>query len=281
MPITALAGGGAALSMAGVPLTLGFVGKDGAYEALLHASDWFPWLLALIVLASILLGLAALLAGVLPFRGSGPERTTAHDPPGRCGCRRSSSPRAVSLSASRPSLLDGPLSAAATAAVGAPVDVSLQHLARGHAGAPAQRAHAGSGRRRVPGASRRCGRGRGEPRYGTEDVYDGALAALNAVSRAIAPAAAQRVAAHLRHGHRRHVGRGGRRRTADRSRRSARRVPRTSITAHDVIIVFIIIAGCGRGDRRAIDDGGRALARCGRLRRRHDRFSASARPISR
>ena len=44
--MTALAGGAAALSMAGVPLTLGFVGKDGAYEALLHASHWFPWLLA-------------------------------------------------------------------------------------------------------------------------------------------------------------------------------------------------------------------------------------------
>ena len=42
MPITALAGGAAALSMAGVPLTLGFVGKDGAYEALLHAGHWFP-----------------------------------------------------------------------------------------------------------------------------------------------------------------------------------------------------------------------------------------------
>ena len=36
MPLTAVAGGAAALSMAGVPLTLGFVGKDGAYEALLH-----------------------------------------------------------------------------------------------------------------------------------------------------------------------------------------------------------------------------------------------------
>ena len=48
MPITALAGGAAAMSMAGVPLTLGFVGKDGAYDALLRANDWFPWLLVLI-----------------------------------------------------------------------------------------------------------------------------------------------------------------------------------------------------------------------------------------
>ena len=35
MPLTAIAGGAAALSMVGVPLTLGFVAKDGAYEALL------------------------------------------------------------------------------------------------------------------------------------------------------------------------------------------------------------------------------------------------------
>ena len=72
MPMTALAGGAAALSMAGVPLTLGFVGKDGAYEALLQSGEWFPWLLALIVFASILLGLAGLLAGFLPFLGTAP-----------------------------------------------------------------------------------------------------------------------------------------------------------------------------------------------------------------
>ena len=58
MPLTAVAGGAAALSMAGVPLTLGFIGKDGAYEALLHGGGWSAWLLILTVLASILLGLA-------------------------------------------------------------------------------------------------------------------------------------------------------------------------------------------------------------------------------
>ena len=52
MPITALAASLAALSMAGVPLTLGFIGKDGAYEALLHAAGWSPWLLALMVTAA-------------------------------------------------------------------------------------------------------------------------------------------------------------------------------------------------------------------------------------
>ena len=75
--------------MAGVPLTLGFVGKDGAYEALLHGGGWSPWLLALTVLASILLGLAGLLAGVLPFRGGVRRSKRLTNRHGLCGCRRS------------------------------------------------------------------------------------------------------------------------------------------------------------------------------------------------
>ncbi len=88
MPLTAVAGGAAALSMAGVPLTLGFVGKDGAYEALLHGGGWSAWLLILTVLASILLGLAGLLAGVLPFRGTSDTMQWLTNRRGRCGCRR-------------------------------------------------------------------------------------------------------------------------------------------------------------------------------------------------
>src|SRR5690606_7993559 len=80
MPITAVAGGAAALSMAGVPLTFGFVGKEAAYEALLHAGDWSLLLIALTVGASILLGLGGLLAGVLPFRGTADERSEVHEP---------------------------------------------------------------------------------------------------------------------------------------------------------------------------------------------------------
>jgi multicomponent Na+:H+ antiporter subunit A len=76
MPLTAVAGAAAALSMAGVPLTIGFIAKDGAYEALLHSGQW--WLVAAIVLASVLLGLAGLLAGVSPFQGK--PSVTAHEP---------------------------------------------------------------------------------------------------------------------------------------------------------------------------------------------------------
>ncbi len=71
MPLTAFAGGAAALSMAGVPLTLGFVGKDAAYEALLHGGSGAEWLLGAMVIASVLLGLAGVVAGVGPFVGAG------------------------------------------------------------------------------------------------------------------------------------------------------------------------------------------------------------------
>ena len=188
MPLTALAGGAAALSMAGVPLTLGFVGKDGAYEALLHASDWYPWLLALIVLASILLGLAGLLAGVLPFRGRGADEGRSHDPAWplwlpplaprdeRFLCRGIA-----------PSILNGPLSSRG--------DGNRRHACRCLAERLARVTPAlllSVSRSQLSGSRTWCmkpfGRGRGsrgtEPRICTT----GALSALNAVSRAIAPA---------------------------------------------------------------------------------------------
>ena len=70
MPITALAGGAAAVSMAGVPLTLGFVGKDGAYEALLQAKDWFPRLLVLIVFRNCSRSCGGRYSEVVPVQNS-------------------------------------------------------------------------------------------------------------------------------------------------------------------------------------------------------------------
>ena len=111
--------------MAGVPLTLGFVGKDGAYEALLHAADWFPWLLALMVLASILLGLAGLIAGVLPFRGDVAPVKEVHDPAWPLWIPPLVLATGGLFVGVAPSLLNGPLSTAATAVAGTSVDVSL------------------------------------------------------------------------------------------------------------------------------------------------------------
>ena len=240
MPMTALAGGAAALSMAGVPLTLGFVGKDGAYDALLHASQWFPWLLALIVFASILLGLAGLIAGVLPFRGMAPLKEV-HDPSWPLWIPPLLLATSGLLAGLAPSILNGPLSSAATATAGTAVDVSLSMW---HGLTPALllsvltlTAVA------VAYAMHQAVRTRTwRTRHGTEDLYDGVLSVLNAVSRAIAPAlhsASLRTYVMVIVATTFVVG--GAALLTDPGLGSA--APRTSITAHDVLIVMIIIAG--------------------------------------
>jgi multicomponent Na+:H+ antiporter subunit A len=241
MPITALAGGAAAISMAGVPLTLGFVGKDGAYEALLHAGDWYPWLLALIVLASIFLGLAGLLAGVLPFRGNAATVTGAHEPPWPLTIPPLILAVAGLAAGVAPSLLNGPLSAAATAIAGASADVSLSVW---HGVTPSLLLSAltltAVG---VAYAVHHVVRTRTwRPRHGTEDLYDGGLSMLNAVSHAIAPAlhsASLRTYVMVIIGT--SILLGGTALLTDPGLVST--TPRTSIAAHDIFIVFVIIAG--------------------------------------
>ena len=240
MPMTALAGGGAAVSMAGVPLTLGFVGKDGAYEALLHAGDWFPLLPALIVLASILLGLAGLLAGVLPFRGVAPTKEV-HDPAWPLWLPPLLLATTGLVPGIAPSVLDGPLSAAAAATAGVPVDLSLRVW---HGVTPALLLSmftlAAVGFAYVVHEPLRERTWR--TRYGTEDVYDGAISVLDAVSRAIAPAlhsASLRtyvmvIVATL-------AVVGGVALLSEPALGFA--APRTSVTAHDALIVVITVAG--------------------------------------
>jgi multicomponent Na+:H+ antiporter subunit A len=185
MPITAVAGGAAALSMAGVPLTLGFVGKDGAYEALLHGDGWSAWLLALTVFTSILLGLAGLLAGVVPFRGN-PSDGEVREPVWPLWIP----PLILALSGVFagvvPSILAAPLSAAAGAVLNTPFDVSL---AVWHGLSPALLLSVVT----LLGAGAAYG-GRDiirsrvwRPTHGTEQLYTGAVSALNAMSRVIAP----------------------------------------------------------------------------------------------
>ena len=240
MPITALAGGAAALSMAGVPLTLGFVGKDGAYAALLQAAGWFPWLLALMVLASIFLGLAGLIAGVLPFRGDAALVKEVHDPAWPLWIPPLILATGGLIVGVAPSLLNGSLSAAATAVAGTSVELA-RRVARSRAAlllsmltlaavAFAYVVHE-SVRTRT-----------WKPRRGSEDLYEGALSGLDAMSRTIAPAlhsASLRtyvmvivVTSALV---------GGAALVTAPGFGSA--LPRTSITAPDVLIVVLIIAG--------------------------------------
>jgi multicomponent Na+:H+ antiporter subunit A len=72
MPVTALAAGLAAASMAGFPLFAGFIAKEQFYESIRLAA--LPgvgrgFLVAASVAASMCLGAAGLIAGVAPFRG--------------------------------------------------------------------------------------------------------------------------------------------------------------------------------------------------------------------
>ena len=185
MPITAVAGGLAALSMAGVPLTLGFVGKDGAYEALLHGDGWSAGLLALTVFASILLGLAGLLAGVAPFRGNQPAEEV-HEP----SWPLSIPPLTLALSGVVagvvPWVLAAPLSTAGAAISNTLFDMPLAvwhglSLALMLSIVTLLGVGAAYGGRDI--IRSRIWR----PTHGTEQLYIGTLAALNAISRVIAP----------------------------------------------------------------------------------------------
>ena len=242
MPKTAFAGGAAAVSMAGVPLTLGFVGKDGAYDALLHADAWFPWPLVLMVLASILLGLAGLLAGVLPFRGDRPAPLQeVHEPTWPLWFPPLFLATLGLVVGLVPSIVNGPLSAAASATAGVPVDVSLTVW---HGLTPAlmlsvltlaavgfaYMAH-GTVRERT-----------WKPRHGTEDLYDSALSMLDSVSRTIGPALhSASLRTYVMVIVTTTVVIGGTALVTDPGLGSA--VPRTNISVYDVFIVFIIIAG--------------------------------------
>ena len=241
MPITALAGGAAAISMAGVPLTLGFVGKDGAYEALLHTRNWSPWLLTLMVLASSFLGLAGLLAGVLPFRGKVATVRDVHDPGWPLWIPPFVLATGGVFAGVVPSVLNGPVSAAATAIAGVPFDVSLNVW---HGVTPALLLSvltlAAVGFAFVLHEAIRTRTW--SPRHGTEDVYDGTLSALNAVSRAIAPALhSASLRTYVMVIVATSVLLGGVALVTNPGLGSA--VPRTSITVHEILIVFIIIAG--------------------------------------
>ena len=185
MPITAIAGAAAAMSMAGVPLTLGFVGKDAAYEALLHANGWSAWLLTFTVFASILLGLAGLLAGVVPFRGRGPYGEV-REPAWPLWVPPLTLALSGVVAGVAPWLLAAPLSAAAATILNTPFEMSP---AVWHGLSPAFMLSMLTllGVAASYWARDTIRRRAWRPIRGTEQGYTGTLAALNAISRIIAP----------------------------------------------------------------------------------------------
>ncbi len=240
MPVTAVAGGIAALSMAGVPLTLGFIAKDGAYEALLHDADWSRWLLILTVTSSMLLGAAGLLAGWLPFRGASlqPE---AHEPGWQLWIPPLTLAVAGVLIGVAPQLLNAPLSSAAASILNTP---STMTLAVWHGVSPALMLSLltllGAG---VAYAMRDAIRTRAwRPAHGTELIYTGSVALLDTTSRLIAPllhSASLRsyvmviVVTTLAVG-------GAALVTAPRF---SAFIPETSVRLHEVLVVVVVIVG--------------------------------------
>jgi multicomponent Na+:H+ antiporter subunit A len=185
MPITAFAGGAAALSMAGVPLTLGFVAKDGAYEALLHGGGWSTGLLILTVLSSVLLGVGGLVAGVLPFCGPA-AREGAHEAAWALWMPPLTLAAGGVLAGLVPSILNAPLSAAAAVILNRPSDMSLviwHGLSPVLLLSPLTLVGAG-----VTYMARDAVRSRAwQAARGTEQLYTGALSFLNTISGVIAP----------------------------------------------------------------------------------------------
>ena len=69
MPWTMTGGVATGLSMAGIPLFFGFIGKELTYEAALHTEVWMPLVLGVSVLSNAALVGSGLLVGLKPFIG--------------------------------------------------------------------------------------------------------------------------------------------------------------------------------------------------------------------
>lgn len=127
MPLTALAAMVAGASMAGLPLTFGFIGKEVFYTALMAN----PVLAGFFLVSGALFVLVAFQAGIRPFLGR--ARAFARHPR-EAPASMTSGPLLLGLMTLAigvvPSFADGILTAAATAVSGAPLAVRL-HLWHG------------------------------------------------------------------------------------------------------------------------------------------------------
>ena len=129
MPVTAVAAMLAAGSMAGVPLLFGFVAKEQFYDSVRHFGQFGMWpgmvLVAAAVAASALLGAAGLMAGVSPFVGRPTAPMDSHEAPPSLWLGPLVLGGVGLVVGLVPALVDAPLRLAATAVTGDAVPVSL------------------------------------------------------------------------------------------------------------------------------------------------------------
>jgi len=190
MPVTAVAAALAAVSMAGVPLSFGFIAKEQFYEsvAMLELPGvWGSILVAAAVAASACLGAAGLIAGLAPFAGRPPPSPAAHDAPASLWLGPLVLGSAGLIMGLMPTLAAIPVGLATASVIRttAPVNLAIWHgfsaililSAVTLAGSVALFAYRDAIRRRAwPRALR------------TERLYSGTLAGIEAISRWMAPA---------------------------------------------------------------------------------------------
>jgi multicomponent Na+:H+ antiporter subunit A len=170
--------------MAGVPLTVGFVAKDGAYDALIGGSASLLWMIAAAVVASVLMGVAGLLAGVLPFRGA-PADTAGHEPQWRLLLPPMLLATLGLVAGLMPSLLSVPLSNAASGLFRIPFTVAP---ATWHGVTPALILSAVTLIAiAVVFAIHTRVRRMWRPAFGTEQLYTRALSSVDTLSRILGP----------------------------------------------------------------------------------------------
>jgi multicomponent Na+:H+ antiporter subunit A len=189
MPKTAAGAMLAAGSMAGVPLFAGFLAKDQFYESvrLWSAGAWSDVALAAAVVSSALLGMAGLIAGVSPFIGHPASPAPSHEAPPSLwlgplflGC--------VGLIVGfLPSLIESPVTLATAAVLrdATPVRLTLWH---GFTPTSSLSVLTLAGALSLFMSRERIGSLRWPRPLQTERLYTRALSALDAISRAVAPA---------------------------------------------------------------------------------------------
>jgi multicomponent Na+:H+ antiporter subunit A len=132
MPATAISAGLAAASMAGIPLFFGFIAKEQFYDSVRLAgltSTWSVILTALAVMASMCLGAAGFVVGFGPFRSRSTANPALHDAPPTMWLAPLILAGVGLLLGIVPSLASAPISLAAGAVTGAasPVTVVRWH----------------------------------------------------------------------------------------------------------------------------------------------------------
>jgi len=189
MPATALAGGLAAASMAGIPFFGGFIAKEQLYDTIRLAAlpgRWPGILTTAVVAVSMCLGAAGLIAGIAPFRGRSIPTSAPHDAPLSLWLGPLILGVAGVILGLFPSLVSTPIAVAATAVTGTTAGTTLA-LWHGFTITLALSAVTLAGSLIVFTYRRRLWRLAWPDAFQTEHVYSRTLMSLDSLSRRIGP----------------------------------------------------------------------------------------------